>query len=1156
MDFTDPVLRALKDSPFYRRFLRDNRESLSRLVRDVILRMYASSERPGRLSPPSPAAAPPRREGASARVSADVYARTAIRLAPLPPPRYSSFRGGCVAVVGPEEHALTGLIRARLAGAGIECVMCDTAGKDYDALRRRLEQVRGRMGASCRGCVFVAPPFPAELLADDPEEAYALSLAALHALLAAAQSFHPVFAAGGRKGRMPFFAVLTRGAFAAGRANHPLMCALHSAVGVLPSAYERKAVVKAVDVAVWDEAAVDRVFSEVQAAEGWISVGYRADGTRLAWEWVREESGTEVKKDTGLDPGDVVLAVGGGTGITAECVEELARDVPCTFVLAGRTPLEMEDWCAGLVSTSLSGSALARRVAALLPRAGRKPSAAAVENTCRRVERVRAVRAAMERIRRRGARVHYVACDVTRGEDLAAVIDMILRRYGRLDAVVYGAGVDRSKSLLMKDPDSFEETVRPKILGVLNLFRSLRSVTGLKKVVLFSSFYAWHGMQGSMDYIAGNRFTGECAPFFSRLLPGVSVTAVYWGPWEAVGMAGTDYLRKYFSSHGIEMISPAAGRRAFRAAFAGGETETAVVRLTGRFNAADAFGISPDRAAAAANRFVQEHRRLFPFIDRVLKLDPGRSVTAFKKFCFENDLYLPDHVFDGVPIVPGVMGMELMVETARLLFPDYVPLEARDIRFHAPFHVTADRPALAFAEAEVVEKGEDEAVVSVSLSELAVDGDGTVSAVQARKFTSTVRLGTREKRRARAVDVYVEELSGLRLFLPIEICNAMCEDVAYHFGPVMLGEVDGVFISQKRCATRNAWRLNPLRNAPEDVVYSINPLPIDMSMQGILKHFPPQHFIRVIPSGCTYIRWGENSEGMREFSTRTQASFIDVEHRRAGIDCSVFDAEGNVAVSLRVETFIRNRVEPRPVLFECFTAETGTGSLPVSIECARLSLFAVDRRGMDHLRARMPAEWIRECDAEADEDARRNWLASRAALLEAFEQFRGSGGGGLELLRNGSGYLVVRVEGAERRPAGHVSLSHSHGWGFAGVCGFPRRIGVDVEHVEEKGDSFARQFLDGEERKILAGFAARTAYREGEAAVIAFSCKEAAFKAGSAPGGLRDIRLRAMDTDGTAEFLVEEEGGREEVTVHYLVFDHKVLSVCIRNEGRRTSNEL
>jgi len=79
------------------------------------------------------------------------------------------------------------------------------------------------------------------------------------------------------------------------------------------------------------------------------------------------------------------------------------------------------------------------------------------------------------------------------------------------------------------------------------------------------------------------------------------------------------------------------------------------------------------------------HGISFRFVDRVLEIVPGDRVVALKNVTV-NDPSLQDH-FPGNPLMPGVLLVESMAQTAGLLLPEglsAVLAQIKEARFRSP----------------------------------------------------------------------------------------------------------------------------------------------------------------------------------------------------------------------------------------------------------------------------------------------------------------------------------------------------------------------------------------------------------------------------------------------------------------------------------------
>jgi len=334
---------------------------------------------------------------------------------------------------------------------------------------------------------------------------------------------------------------------------------------------------KAVDFDdVSDVAAIaSRIVNELLAGDDDFEIGYTGND-RFVFR--AEAAPVETSSKPVVNAGDVVLITGGARGITAEIAREIAQP-GVRIVLAGRSP---EPPAESGETLSLDADALRRLIFDRARAAGEKITPVVAEEQVKTILQRREIRDNLAAFRKQGAEVEYRAIDVRKENELAALIDDLYKRYGRLDAVVHGAGIIEDKLLDDKDPASFDRVFDTKADSAFILSKKLRGAS-LKWMILFSSVAGRIGNRGQIDYAAANEVVNRLAWSMSIAWPNARVVAVNWGPWSGAGMASPGVIRQ-LEERGIRAIEPPAGRRFFLDELASSAHDAEVIAGDGTWN--------------------------------------------------------------------------------------------------------------------------------------------------------------------------------------------------------------------------------------------------------------------------------------------------------------------------------------------------------------------------------------------------------------------------------------------------------------------------------------------------------------------------------------------------------------------------------------------
>ncbi|MFI9270968.1 SDR family NAD(P)-dependent oxidoreductase [Kitasatospora sp. NPDC052896] len=278
----------------------------------------------------------------------------------------------------------------------------------------------------------------------------------------------------------------------------------------------------------------------------------------------------------GLDRDAVVLLVGGARGITARFAATLATAARCRLELLGRTapPDGPED---PVTATAHDRSAL-RAVLA-----GRGVPLPEIDAAASRLLAGREVAATLDELSALGSAARYRAVDAADPAALRQAVKEVYAEHGRLDGVVFAAGVIEDRVFAEKDPESFRRVFATKADGARALLDALTELPGGPRfTVLFGSIAAALGNRGQADYAAANDALEELG---ARWAAGTGHRAltVHWGPWAPSGAHGgmvSPELAEDYARRGVRLIDPGAGTLALLRELAWGEREARAVVYT------------------------------------------------------------------------------------------------------------------------------------------------------------------------------------------------------------------------------------------------------------------------------------------------------------------------------------------------------------------------------------------------------------------------------------------------------------------------------------------------------------------------------------------------------------------------------------------------
>jgi NAD(P)-dependent dehydrogenase (short-subunit alcohol dehydrogenase family) len=459
------------------------------------------------------------------------------------------------------------------------------------------------------------------------------------------------------------------------------------------------------------------LLDEAERDPGAVEVGY-SHGLRVTVSLdLMQATPADARTPLTLDENTVFAVTGGAGAITVAIVRDLAAASRGTFYLLDARAMPPESEHALLNLVVKDREAAKRQVFETMKAEKGRATPAQVEEKLFDLERQAGILEALRSVEAAGGRAFYRQVDVLDGSTVRTVMDGIREQSGKLDVILHAAGLERSRSLDRKPVEEFDLVFRVKADGLFNLLAATRDMD-VKAVVGFSSVAGRFGNAGQADYASGNDFMCKTLSWWSSAKPGRLGIALDWTAWGGIGMATRGSIPEIMKRAGIDMLDPAEGLPVIRRALQSGYCGEAVVgrRLGILMEPFDKDGgIDPNGSLQAR---AQEKALPLPF-DKVA-FDLHQGLSAEIRLDPKVEPFLYDHAIDGIPVLPGVMGLETFAEAAWLLAPQCRVSTLENVRFLAPMKYYRHEPRSVIVRAKPVLSADGRIRVAMTLSSVQV----------------------------------------------------------------------------------------------------------------------------------------------------------------------------------------------------------------------------------------------------------------------------------------------------------------------------------------------------------------------------------------------------------------------------------------------------
>lgn len=404
-----------------------------------------------------------------------------------------------------------------------------------------------------------------------------------------------------------------------------------------------------------------------------------------------------------LNSESIIIATGGGRGVTAVLVEELLIYFKCTVIAFGRTSLSdapneilnMDELSFERYEKQFYQEEMAKDNPKSITQLKAKYLEYQAINELSRV---------IDRLHRLPGSFSYMNVDITDRDATDNAIREVFKRYGRIDMVLHGAGVQVSKTLPKKSINDFRKIIYTKLAGLSYIFQACEKLRKGNEIHyhLLTSAFSYLGNDGQPDYGSSNEAMNRIAESMNRTSSLSNWSSLAWLGWAGVGMTKGSEFAALAANRKLRGIKREEGQIIFRELIKG--KPTVPVNILMAQGEIDYY--HPSIANEGSTRYDNSSN-----LESIIK----NTHTYELEISVENTPFLLDHVVNGIPTLPGSFLIAIAGDSAKQLRPKLNISAFENTSFKKFVRVYRDLGAKVKVNSNIISEQRGQSVIHVQI---------------------------------------------------------------------------------------------------------------------------------------------------------------------------------------------------------------------------------------------------------------------------------------------------------------------------------------------------------------------------------------------------------------------------------------------------------